>query len=53
MKTTKSITQKQHKHSKSKERFNRRLDFGTPQVSLRKQKHQQRHELLSDWSDAS
>ena len=53
MTTTKAITRKQHKKVKRKDRLNRQLDLGTPQVPLRKQKNQQRHELLSDWEDAS
>ena len=53
MAAVKTIARKQHKHIKRKGRFNRHLDLGTPQVPLSKPKCQQRHELLSDWSDAS
>ncbi|MGB5631767.1 MAG: hypothetical protein WBM44_07075 [Waterburya sp.] len=53
MATTKTIAKKQHKQVKRKDRFNHHLDLETPQVPLSKQKHQPRHELLSDWKDAS
>ena len=53
MKTTKTIAKKQRKHLKRKDRLNRRLDVGTPLVALDRQKCIQRHELLSDWLDAS
>lgn len=53
MKTTKTITTRQHKHTKRQDRLNHRLNVGTPQVFFRKQHHVQKQELLSDWEDAS
>ena len=53
MSTTKATARKQHKKVKRKDRLNRKLDLGSPQVPLRKQKQEQKHELLSDWEDAS
>lgn len=50
----KTNTKKQkHKHLKRKERFSSHLDLGSPKVSLCNNQNQQKHELLSDWENAS
>lgn len=53
MAATKTIAKKQHKHVKRKDRIDRQPNLGTPLVPLNQQKHQERHELPSDWEDAS
>ena len=42
-----------HKHRKRKNRLRQPMDIGTPKVPLSNNWHQQRHELLKDWEDAT
>ncbi|WP_172657221.1 hypothetical protein [Myxosarcina sp. GI1] len=51
--THKNSLKSNHKHLKRKVRLRQQMDWGTPQVPLRKVKQQQQHELLSDWEHAS
>ena len=54
MSTRQTNSKKQkHKHLKRKDRHRHPLDIGTPKVPLSKNQHQPRHELLSDWEDAT
>ena len=53
MSTRQTNSKKQHKHLKRKDRHRRSLDIGTPKVPLSKNLHQQSHELLSDWENAT
>lgn len=54
MVTIKTNTKKQkHKHLKRKEQFSSHVDLGTPKVPLDNNHTQHRHELLSDWENAS
>ena len=45
--------ERKQKHIKRKNRSRQYIYLGTPQVPLSKEQHKPRHELLSDWSDAS
>lgn len=48
-----SPKKQKHKHRKRKDRLRNPTDIGTPKVPLSNHRHQQRHELLRDWEDAS
>ncbi len=45
--------QQKHKHRKRKTQPRHPTDIGTPKVPPSKNRHQQRHELLRDWEDAT
>jgi hypothetical protein len=53
--TTTQISSKiqKYQHVKCKDRFRVQIYLGTPQVPVNNKQHQQKHELLSDWEDAS
>jgi hypothetical protein len=53
--TTTQISSKiqKYKHVKCKDRSRVQIYLGTPQVPVNNKQHQQKHELLSDWEDAS
>ncbi len=46
-------SKRKQKQIKGKNRSRHHISLGTPQVPLTSVPHQQQHELLSDWSDAS
>lgn len=48
-----STIKRNQKHLKHKDRYRHQIDLGTPKVPLSKGQHQQNHEFLSDWEDAS
>ncbi len=48
-----SSKKQKHKHLNRKNQPRHPTDIGTPKVPLSNNRHQQRHELLSDWEDAT